>query len=267
MNSIEKIIEVDSLHFGYNGSEILRGVSLHLKAGEVVGIIGPNGSGKSTLLKLISGLFSPWKGRVKIKGLPLEGYSRRDIARIIATVAQDMDRDFPFTVREIVAMGRSPYLGRFAIEGKGDKQVISDALERTDISHYGDRFPYQLSGGERQRMVIARALAQEPEVLLMDEPTSYLDLNHQIDINRLMLQLVKEKGLGVIYVTHDLNIAAECCDRVLMLKDGEILAQGKPEEVISGENIETVYGCHALVDKNPQSGRPRVTPLMEVANG
>lgn len=267
MNSVENIIEVNNLHFGYNGAEILQGVTFNLRVGEVVGVIGPNGSGKSTLLKLVSGLYSPWQGQVKIKGEPIEGYSRREIAQIIATVAQDVDRDFPFTVREIVAMGRSPYLGRFAIEGKGDKKVISDALERTDISHYGDRFPYQLSGGERQRMVIARALAQEPQVLLMDEPTSYLDLNHQIDINRLMLQLVKEKGLGVVYVTHDLNIAAECCDRVLMLKDGKIIAEGKPMDVISQENIKIVYGCQVLVDENPQSGRPRVTPLMEAANG
>ncbi|MDH3973972.1 MAG: ABC transporter ATP-binding protein [Deltaproteobacteria bacterium] len=262
MSKLENIIEVDNLHFGYNGGEILRGINLALKEGEMVGVIGPNGSGKSTLLKLVSGLFSPWKGEVRIKGKPVASYKRREIARIIASVSQDIERDFPFTVREIVSMGRSPYLGRFAIEGKGDRKVIDGALELTDIAHYGERFPYQLSGGERQRMLIARALAQEPQVLLMDEPTSYLDLNHQIEINRLVLQLKNEKSLGVIYVTHDLNIAAECCDRVVMLKKGEIIAEGKPMEVISRENIETVYGCHVLVDENPETGRPRVTPVM-----
>ena len=263
---MENIIEIKNLHFGYKGEEILGGIDLSLKKGEIIGIIGPNGSGKSTLLKLISGLYSPWKGEITIKGKPVESYSRRESARILATVSQDLERDFPFTVREIVAMGRSPYLGRFSIEGKGDKEIIKGALELTDLTHYGERFPYQLSGGECQRMVIARALAQEPQVLLMDEPTSYLDLNHQIEINRLILQLKKEKNLGVIYVTHDLNIAAECCDRVLMLKNGAIIAEGKPIDVISRENIETVYGCHVLVDENPQTGRPRVTPIMEVAH-
>ena len=261
------IVKVDDLHFGYDGEEILKGISLTLEKGEVLGVIGPNGSGKSTLLKLISGLIAPWKGDVLIKDRPVASYSRRDIAQIVASVSQEIERDFPFTVREVVAMGRAPYLGRFAIEGKGDRRVIDGALKLTDIDHYGERLPYQLSGGERQRMVIARALAQEPEVLLMDEPTSHLDLKHQVEINRLILGLKKEKRLGVVYVTHDLNIAAECCDKVVMLGKGEIRAEGSPFDVITSDNIEHVYGCPTLVDENPETGRPRVTPLMGVLNG
>lgn len=256
------IVKVNDLHFGYDGEEILKGISLTLEKGEVLGVIGPNGSGKSTLLKLISGLITPWKGDVLIKNQPVASYSRRGIAQIVASVSQEIERDFPFTVREVVAMGRSPYLGRFAIERKGDRRVINDALKLTDIDHYGERLPYQLSGGERQRMVIARALAQEPEVLLMDEPTSHLDLKHQVEINRLILALKKEKSLGVVYVTHDLNIAAECCDKVVMLGKGDIRAEGSPFEVITSDNIEDVYGCRTIVDENPETGRPRVTPLM-----
>jgi len=261
------VIKVDDLHFGYDGEEILKGISLTLQKGEVLGVIGPNGSGKSTLLKLISGLITPWKGDVLIKDSPVASYSRKAIAQIIASVSQEIERDFPFTVREIVAMGRAPYLGRFAIEGRGDRLVIDEALELTDIGHYGERLPYQLSGGERQRMVIARALVQEPEVLLMDEPTSHLDLKHQIEINRLILGLKKDKNLGVVYVTHDLNIAAECCDRIVMLGRGEIRASGSPFDVITGDNIEAVYGCRTIVDENPETGRPRVTPLMGFING
>ena len=262
-----RVIEIKDLHFGYNGEEILKGISLDLERGEILGVIGPNGSGKSTLIKLVSGLLSPWKGDVTLMDRPLHSYSRRAIAQRIASVSQNIERDFPFTVREIVAMGRAPYLGRFSVETKGDKEIIEDALALTDIARYVNRFPYQLSGGECQRMVIARALAQEPEILLMDEPTSHLDLNHQIEINRLILKLKEEKGIGVIYVTHDLNIAAECCDRIIMLKKGEIVAQGRPFDVINAGNISHVYGCRTIVDENPGTGRPRVTPLMGSANG
>lgn len=261
------VVKVNDLHFGYDGEEILKGISLTLEKGEVLGVIGPNGSGKSTLLKLISGLIAPWKGDVLIKDQPVASFSRRAIARIIASVSQEIERDFPFTVREVVAMGRAPYLGRFAIEGKSDRRVIDEALELTDIDHYGERLPYQLSGGERQRMVIARALAQVPEVLLMDEPTSHLDLNHQMEINRLILSLKEDKDLGVVYVTHDLNIAAECCDKIIMLGKGEIRAEGGPFDVITADNIEDVYGCRTIVDENPETGRPRVTPLMGGENG
>ena len=258
----DMLVKIDNLSFGYKGCEILHKVSLCLNKGEILGIVGPNGSGKSTLIKIISGLYLPWEGEVFLKGSTLSSYSRKEIARSIASVSQEIEKDFPFTVREVVAMGRAPYMGRFAMESKDDKSVIEEAMELTDISHYADRFPYQLSGGERQRMVIARALAQEPEILLMDEPTSHLDLNHQMEINSLIMRMKEEKGLAVVYVTHDLSSAAECCSRIILLGEGRIHTEGSPDLVITAENIDAVYGCRALVDKNPETGRPRVTPLM-----
>jgi len=263
----ENIVEIDALAFGYKGSRILKDISLCLKKGEILGLIGPNGSGKSTLLKLISGILSPWEGEVSLKGKLLAAYGRREIARIMASVSQDIEKDFPFTVREIVAMGRAPYTGRFSVESRRDTGIIEEAMELTDIRPYAERYPNQLSGGERQRMIIARALAQEPEVLLMDEPTSHLDLNHQMEINSLILRMKEEKGLAVIYVTHDLNSAAGCCDRVIMLDSGSAHAEGDVSDVITVNNIEAVYGCHTIVDRNPETGRPRVTPLMEPVHG
>jgi iron complex transport system ATP-binding protein len=262
----EVLVKIDNLSFGYKASEILHEVSLCLERGEILGIVGPNGSGKSTLIKLISGLYVPWRGEVFLKDRPLASYSRKDIARSIASVSQEIEKDFPFTVREVVAMGRAPYMGRFAMENERDKAIIEEAMELTDISHYAERFPYQLSGGERQRMVIARALAQEPEILLMDEPTSHLDLNHQMEINSLIMRMKEEKGLAVVYVTHDLSSASECCSRIILLGEGQIHAEGRPAEVITAENINAVYGCRALVDENPETGRPRVTPLMRSKN-
>ena len=263
----DALVKICDLSFGYKACEILHKVSLCLKKGEILGIVGPNGSGKSTLIKLISGLYVPWKGEVFLKDRPVASYSRKEIARSIASVSQEIEKDFPFTVREVVAMGRAPYMGRFAIENEVDKAIIEEAMELTDILHYAHRFPYQLSGGERQRMVIARALAQEPEILLMDEPTSHLDLNHQMEINSLIMRMKEEKGLAVVYVTHDLSSAAECCSRIILLGEGQIHAEGTPEVVITAKNIDAVYGCRALVDKNPETGRPRVTPLMRSARG
>ena len=255
------IIEVRGITFGYGEWEVLKGVSLSLERGEMLGVIGPNGSGKSTLLKVISGLLRPWTGEVLVKGRPSAFYGRRETARIIASVSQESAVDFPFTVRETVAMGRTPYVGRFAVEGKRDREVIEEVMELTDITPFADRLPGSLSGGERQRVMIARALAQEPEILLMDEPTSHLDLRHQVEINSLVMRMMKERGLGVIYVTHDLNTASACCDRIVMLHDGRLHAAGNAFEVLTRNNIETVYGCPVLVDENPATGRPRITPL------
>lgn len=259
----KNLLEINNIVFGYKENKILQGISLKLAAGEILGIIGPNGSGKSTLMKIISGVIFPWSGEVIVKNRPLTSYSRKSVAKIISCVSQETDADFPFRVRELVAMGRTPYLGRFSIEKKRDKEVVEEAMELTEISSFADRFPYELSGGERQRVLIARALAQEPDILLLDEPTSHLDLHHQIEINNLIIKLKHEKGVGVIYVTHDLNSAALCCNRVAIINYGKIHAEGSPLQIITAENIKHVYGCEVLVDMNPQAESPRVTPLME----
>ncbi len=262
MNSIEPVIEAVNVTFGYNRAKVLKGVSLKLGKGEILGVIGPNGSGKSTLQRVVSGLFFPWEGDVLLKEKPIASYKRRDIAVIMASVSQEVEKDFPFTVREIVAMGRTPYLGRFCVERKRDREAIEEAMRLTDIFSLAHRFPHQLSGGERQRMMIARALAQEPEILLMDEPTSHLDLNHRMEINSLVLKMKKEKGIGALYITHDLNAASECCDRLILLKEGVILAEGSPTRVLTEAYIGAVYGCRVIVDKHPETGKPRITPLM-----
>ena len=265
MNS--PVIELSQVTFGYNGGTVLEEVTLAVGGGEILGLIGPNGSGKSTLLRIMSGILDPWSGEARLKGKKLKAYKRREAAQPIAAVSQEMARDFPFTVREMVAMGRSPYLGRFSFGGREDREIVEEAMRLADISRYADRYPFQMSGGECQRMMIARALAQQPEILLMDEPTSHLDLNHQMEINRLILKMNRERGLTVVYVTHDLNIAASVCSRLAMLKDGRVYAEGSPEEVLQPENIEAVYRCPVRVDANPETGRPRITPLMEVAHG
>ncbi len=260
-------VKIKSLSFGYGKEAVLKKIDISLDAGEIVGIIGPNGSGKSTLVRLVSGLLKPWSGEITVNDRPVLSYARNELARLVATVSQEPEREFPFTVREIVAMGRTPYTGRFAIEGKRDKEVIDAVMEAADIGSLAERFPHQLSGGERQRMMIARALAQEAEILLMDEPTTHLDINHQLEVNRLVLKMQSERNLSVLYVTHDLNIAAECCSRLVLLKEGELFAEGDPADVLTSDNIRAVYGCQSLVDQNPVTSRPRVTPLMEAASG
>ena len=260
----KNLLEINNIVFGYKENKILQDISLKLAAGEILGIIGPNGSGKSTLMKIISGTIFPWSGEVIVKNRPLASYSRKSIAKIISSVSQETDADFPFRVRELVAMGRTPYLGRFSVEKKRDKEVVEEAMELTKISSFADRFPYELSGGERQRVLIARALAQEPDILLLDEPTSHLDLHHQIEINNLIVKLKKKKG--IIYVTHDLNSAALCCNRVVIISCGKVHAEGSPLKIITAENIRQVYGCEVHVDMNPYAKGPRVTPLVEKYN-
>ncbi len=260
------LLEINNIVFGYKENEILQDISLKLASGEILGIIGPNGSGKSTLIKIISGVIYPWSGEVLVKNRPLVSYSRRSFAKMVSCVSQETDTDFPFTVRELVAMGRTPYLGRFSIEKKRDKEVVKDAMDLTGISSYANRFPCELSGGERHRVIIARALAQEPDILLLDEPTAHLDLHHQVEINSLIMKLKREKRVGIIYVTHDINSAALCCDRIAVIRCGKIHVEGPPLQIITAENIQQVYGCEVLVDINPQTAMPRVTPFMERLN-
>ena len=243
-------------------SPVLKNVSLTIAAGEVLGILGPNGSGKSTLLKLLMRILVPQQGTIEWFGQPHEAVSQSDIARHVAFVPQETQQAFPFTINEMVLMGRYPHHNRtwgLGWEGSRDRTVAMQAMRDLDVAHLGARLITNVSGGERQRAVIARALSQEPEVLLLDEPTAFLDLHHQLDIARVMRRLNRERGLTVVLVSHDLNLASQYCDRLLLLREGEIVTVGSPEEVIARESLEAVYGCSVLVDRHPQSGRPRVT--------
>jgi len=255
------MIEVNSVSFRYHEDWVLDGVSFRVERGEFVGVIGPNGSGKTTLLKILYRLLTPQKGKILFELAPMEKIERADIAKRIAVVAQETHLFFPFTVLETVLMGRSPYLGHLMFENEKDLEVAKKAMVWTKILPFSERPMDELSGGERKRVFIARALAQEPEVILLDEPTASLDIQHQIDFLDLILTLNRERGLTIIMASHDINIASEFCDRLILLQGGRIYKMGTPEEVITKENIEMVYGCEVWIDQNPISGMPRISVL------
>lgn len=253
------IIRLESIHFKYDTESILKDITFSVAPGDFVGVIGPNGSGKTTLLRIIDGLLVPQSGSVRIKNLPVNAMKRRDIARTIAVVPQESEMTFPFTAEEVVLMGRSPHLGMMRFEGETDFRIARQAMEMTDISDLASRRMNELSGGERQRVLIARALTQEPEVMLLDEPTAFLDIRHQMEILDLARKLNITKGVTVIAVTHDINLASMYCDRIIFLHKGSIHCMGSPDAVVSEDNIRAVYGMEVLVDKNPVARCPRVT--------
>jgi iron complex transport system ATP-binding protein len=232
-----------------------------VEKGEFVGVIGPNGSGKTTLLKILYRLLSPQKGEILFELVPIRKMNRNDIAKRIAVVSQETQLLFPFSALETVLMGRSPYLGQLMFESEKDLEIAKKAMEWTNILPFSERSMDELSGGERKRVFIARALAQEPEVILLDEPTANLDIHHQIDFLDLILTLNHEKGLTIVMASHDMNIASEFCDRLILFQKGRIYKMGTPEEVITKENIESVYGCGVWIDQNPVSGMPRINLL------
>ena len=269
-------LQVESLSFRYRTREFSRAwtleqLSFQVAGGEILGIVGPNGSGKSTLLKLLAGLLSPQSGTILLGGRSIRQLSQQDIARFVAVVPQEYVQVFPFTVAETVLMGRFPHRKTryWSIGLEDDTEVdllqAHGAMTETDVLSLADRLVSDLSGGERQRVIIARALAQEPKILLLDEPTAFLDINHQIEICSLIGRLRAERQLTVMLVSHDLNVASQYCDRVLMLKEGKLCRIGSPGETIRSDVLRSVYGCEVVVDTHPQTGRPRVTMPMRVS--
>jgi iron complex transport system ATP-binding protein len=258
---IAEMINVENIGVRYTGREVLADVSFELNDGEIIALIGPNGAGKTTLLRVLNRTAPLSNGTVTLGGKGLNDLSRREIAHRIAVVAQENETRFPITVFEFVLSGRFAYGGRFGWETEDDINSAKQALSDCDLLEYSDRLMNELSGGERQRVVLARALAGETLVLLLDEPTANLDLAHQA----LMFKLVRERcrtcRASAIVITHDLNLAAEFADRVLMLDGGRLFALGTAGEVLTAENIEKVFGVRALLDKNPVSRNVRVTTL------
>lgn len=247
----------------YNGNKVVDSVSFAAEAGEFFMILGPNGAGKSSLLKLIAGIEKPQSGQIDILGRSKTTYSARDLAKIVALVAQQAPIDFPFSVAETVLMGRSPHLGLLGIEGEKDYALAAEAMSFTGVEQFADRRLNQLSGGERQRVMIARAICQEPKIILLDEPTNALDPAHQLKIMDLMERFRQEKKTTVIMVSHDLNLAALYSDRLLLMKNGHVVVIGTPAEVFTTEFIEKSYECELLIDENPVGKVPRVMVVPE----
>jgi len=255
------IVKLEHIGFRYNENWVLKDVSLEAEEGEFIGILGPNGSGKTTLLNVIDGIIIPQEGEIWINGTSCKKLKRENLAKMIAVVPQESLMIFPFTVQEIVLMGRAPHLGKWRFEGETDFRIAHQAMEMTDTLSLMNRSMNALSAGERQRVLIARALAQQPQIMLLDEPTAFLDIRHQIDFFDLIKALNKNQTLTVIGVTHDINLASLYCDRIILLRDGHIHCIGSPEEVIAESHIREVYETNVTVDRNPVTGQPRVTLL------
>jgi len=252
-------ITAKNLNHSFGENIVLRNVSLHVPKRDFFISIGPNGSGKTTLMKIISGILKPQNGELKILNRSIDQYHRKALARTIAFVPQMTFADFPFTVTEIVLMGRSPYLGMLGLEGENDLEVAHQAIAFTGLENLAHRKLDQLSGGEQQRVFIARAICQEPDIILLDEPTASLDLAYQVRIMDLMEKLKTEKGITVVMVSHDVNLAAMYADHLLLLHNGQVMCQGLPNEVITYQILEAAYGCTLLVDESPLGKSPRVT--------
>jgi len=253
-------IEAHRVRFGYRTVPVFDGIDLAFGAAEMTALIGPNGSGKTTLLKLLSGSLRPQGGEVTLDGRALAGLAPRARARLVAVVPQETSMTFDFTVMETVLMGRTAYLGRFGVEGPDDVAEARRALDRTGTLGFAGRLLSQLSGGERQLVLIARALAQTPRVLLLDEPTAFLDIRHRLEIYALLSSLNRDEGLTVITTSHDINLAARYCPRIVLLKQGRVRADGPPSAVFRPEVLSEVYETPLSVTVDGPDGIPYALP-------
>ena len=256
---MEPILTLRKAGFRYGSSWAVRGVDLDVFPGEMLGILGPNGSGKTTLLKLLDGMLLPHEGEVLVRGKNIVTLKRGEVAKVVAMVAQENFFRFAFSVLEVVLMGRFPHLGKLQFERDKDLEIAVDALRATHSLELSERSIHELSGGEKQRVLLARALAQEPGVILLDEPTSFLDLKYKKEIFDLIASLSTKEGLAVVIVSHDIDLTAQYCHRIVMLKNGSVHLAGVPDQVIDAAIIEEVYECAVFVDKNPLTGKPRVS--------
>ncbi len=245
---------------GYDGRIVLRDIDLEIGTGEFVGVIGPNGAGKSTLLKVLSRALRPVRGSVTLKGIPLEKYGARELAREVAVVHQLVENMPPFSVREFVRMGRFPHQRPFEVESGADRERVELSIETMGIGHLMNRALTELSGGERQLVYIARALAQGSAAIMLDEPVSHLDIRHAVQIMDILFGL-RASGTTVIAVLHDINIAADYCSRIVALKDGSIFAGGVPSEMINYALIEALFDTVCIVIENPLTKKPFTFPV------
>ena len=258
------MLQVDSVAFSYPtrpARDVLQDVSFHVHRGTIVGLLGPNGSGKSTLIKLLAGTLVPTRGQVTLDGLPLGSLTRRAMARRLSVVPQETQTTFDFSALDIVMMGRYPHLGPFEMEGARDLAIAREALAATVTATFESRPFATLSGGEKQRVVIASALAQASDALLLDEPTASLDLGFQFEIAALLARLNRSRGTTIVLSTHDLNLAATLCTELVLLKEGRVLAQGATADVLTSATVRALYGVDADVAFHPRAGHLTVVPL------
>jgi len=256
-------LEMQGITLAYGDKKVVEDVTFQVMPGEMVGLVGPNGSGKSTIIKALSRVITPHSGRVLINGRDISQIPRRELSLLISVVPQIPLLPSPFTAFEIVLMGRNPHLGLFQYEGPKDMDIVWQAMGQTSTQCLAERRISELSGGEIQCVVIARALAQETQAILLDEPTANLDIGRQIEILDLVKSLCRENKLTVVAALHDLNLASHYCDRLFLINKGRIHAEGTPTEVINTRNIEQVYGCGSYVHTHPLSGLPAVLPRVD----
>lgn len=256
----------DNVSFRYSADAplVVDGVSVRIAPGSLVGVLGPNGSGKTTLLRLLSGTRRPTSGRVLLGNAPLDGLSRRDIARRLAVVPQETELAFEYSAMEIVLMGRHPHLGLFTVEGPADMAIAREAMVATGTDALAGRPFHTLSGGEKQRVVIAAALAQSASVLLLDEPTASLDLGYQLEVSSLLQTLNLERGVTMAVSTHDLNLAASICRDLILMRGGRVLAAGPTDEVLTPANVMGLYDVEADVHVHEETGHITVVPVRRV---
>jgi len=251
-------LQISQVYFSYLDGLVLHDINLSIRAGEMVGLVGPNGSGKTTLIKLVSGILKPSQGEIRLDGSSLSRLSRKSVARSLAIVPQQFHIPFAFTVGEVVTLGRIPFLKAFAEESKVDRQFVANALELVGISELKERRFDELSGGERQKVILAMALAQQPRLLLLDEPIVHLDIAHQVEILELVKGFNVEQGLTVIGAMHDLNLAALYFDRLVLLKEGRVWADGTPAQVLTEDIIREVFSASVRVQPHPTAGVPHI---------
>ena len=253
-------LEIKGVSFGYGSMPALEDVTMSLGDGEIVSLVGPNGSGKTTLLKCINMILKFQKGTVLVEEKDISKLKLKELAKLLSYVPQSAGRSFPSTVFEIVLIGRKPYVD-WSVSSR-DKEIVSNILSLMGLKEMALRQSNELSGGEYQKVLIARALAQEPQVLLLDEPTSNLDLKHQLDVLNLITSIVKEKNIAAVMAMHDLNLASRFSDKMIFLNGGKIYDAGKPETVLTERNIRKVYGVEAIVNEN--AGYRHIIPIASV---
>jgi len=257
-------LEAREISFSFTpGKPVLERVSFALAPGEILSVIGPNGSGKSTLIRVLSNVLKAGSGEIFVQERPLKNYSGKQLARKIAVIPQQSSIEFQYRVLEVVLMGRAPYLKRFQLEGGRDLEIARDALAQTDCLDLEDRRIDEISGGEKQRVILARALAQEPEILLADEPTTHLDLAHQIKFMSLLRELRDKKPLSILFTTHDLNLAGIFSDRILLLDQGRVAALGTPEQVLDPELVGRIYKLRLRLVPKVFERTPFLVPALD----